>query len=286
MRILITGGAGQLGRALKHALAHEDVVPLTRAELDVSDSVAVLAALRDAAPAIVVHCAALTDTAACERDPAMAEAVNAVGTANVARVCAQQDRWLIVVSTNEVFDGSSSEPYAEDAPPGPVNAYGRSKLRGEELATAMQADTVIIRTSWLYGDGLNFVNKVIDAAKAGQPLRFVTDEVANPTSCHDLADGIRGLIDRNAAPGVYHLVNEGSASRYAWARAILDEAGLDVPLEPATTADLRAAGYTGPEKPAFSALANTRAAAMGVRLRPWQEALSAHFAMLRVRRDG
>jgi dTDP-4-dehydrorhamnose reductase len=287
VRILITGGDGQLGRALQRALRHEDVVPLPRASLDVSDAGAVLAALRDVAPAIVVHCAALTDTVRCEREPEVAEAVNAVGTGNVARVCAQQDRWLIVVSTNEVFDGSATAPYQEDAATAPVNAYGRSKLRGEGLATAMQADTVIVRTSWLYGEGeQHFVGKVLAAAKGGQPLRFVTDEIANPTLCDDLADGIRGLIDRNAGPGVYHLVNEGVASRYEWARAILDEAGIDVPLAPVTTAELRAEGYAGPVKPAYSALANTRAAAIGVRLRPWRDALAANFSEIRVKRDG
>lgn len=279
MRILITGGNGQLGRDLRSALAHEDVVALSHDQLDVADAGAVLAAVRDIAPAVIVHCAAMTDTARCEREPDAARAVNALGTANLARVCVQPERWLIAVSTNEVFDGLQREPYGEDDATGAVNAYGASKLEGEQLATAMQADTSIVRTSWLYGDGgNNFVEKVLAAARAGKPLRFVSDEVSTPTSTADLAAAIKALIDRNAGGGIYHLANEGEASRLDWAREILRLAGLeDATVESTTTPELRAGGYDGPRKPPYSVLANNRARALGVTMRPWRDALSAYF---------
>jgi dTDP-4-dehydrorhamnose reductase len=286
MRILITGGTGLLGRALQRALAHEDVIALSHADLDVADAGAVLARVRDIAPACVVHCAALTDTARCEREPALAEAVNALGTGNVARVCAQQERWLIAISTNEVFAGDATTPYAEDAQPAPVNAYGRSKLEGERLALAMQSDTVVVRTSWVYGDASGFVAKVLAAARSGGALRFVTDETASPTAASDLAEGIRGLIDRNASPGIYHLVSEGEASRYDWAAEILRLAGVERHIEATTTAALRASGYDGPLKPPYSTLANNRARAIGISLPPWRDALAAQLSRETVAPDG
>ena len=109
-------------------------------------------------------------------------------------------------------------------------------------------------------------------------MHFVTDETATPTSAVDLALGLRGLIESNAPPGIYHLTNEGEASRFTWAREIVRLAGMDESIvEPLTTAELRAGGYTGPRKPAYSVLANTRAREFGIVLQPWQQALSAYF---------
>jgi dTDP-4-dehydrorhamnose reductase len=287
MRIAITGAAGQLGREIQLALAAHELVAFDRADLDVTDGRAVLAAIAGAHPAAVVHCAALTDTARCEREPDVADAVNGHGTEQVARACAVAGARLVAVSTNEVFDGARAEPYAEDAVPAPPNAYGRSKLLGERLASAAHADTLVVRTSWLYArGGANFIEKVRGAAAQGGPLRFVTDEVAAPTAAADIAVGIARLIEAHAPPGIYHLANAGHASRFEWAREVARLAGIDTPVEPVTTAELRAAGYAGPVKPQYSVLANTRAAALGVTLRPWQDALAAYFATVGVAGDG
>ncbi|MHB8376200.1 MAG: dTDP-4-dehydrorhamnose reductase [Dehalococcoidia bacterium] len=291
MRILITGGDGQLGRALAARSCAspsggperraDEVVSLAHQDLDVTDAARVARAIAGASPAVVVHCAALTDTGRCEREPDAADAVNARGAENVARACGAAGARLIAISTNEVFDGRKGAPYVEDDEPGAVSAYGRSKLAGERAAgAAPHADTLVVRTSWVYGDGeTNFVAKVLAAARAGRPLRFVTDEVASPTSAADLAEAIRALAERAAPPGIYHLTNEGEASRHAWACEILRLAGMGgVPVEPITTGELRASGYDGPRKPAYSVLANTRARALGVTLRPWREALRAWMA--------
>ena len=284
MRILITGGEGQLAQALMAAGRARsrvgDDVSLGRRDLDVTDAARVLRAIVDAAPAVVVHCAALTDTTRCEREPDAADAVNARGTENVARACAAVGARLVAISTDEVFDGDKGAPYAEDDEPAAINAYGRSKLQGERLALAAHADTLVVRTSWVYGGGAaNFVAKVLAAAHAGRPLRFVTDEVASPTSAADLAVAVRALIEREAPPGVYHLTNEGEASRYAWACEILRLVRVGgVPVAPVTTEELRASGYDGPRKPPYSVLANTRARALGITLRPWREALAAWLA--------
>jgi dTDP-4-dehydrorhamnose reductase len=283
MRILITGGTGQLGRSLRRALAAHDVRALGHAELDITEPRSVDDAVRQHGADVVVHTAALTDTARCERDPALARAINGLGAENVAKACQRASARLVAISTNEVFDGAKRTPYAEDDRTGPLNAYAVSKLNGERLACAACADTVIVRTSWLYGEGgTNFVEKVRAAASAGGSLSFVTDEVATPTSTEDLGVAIREIIDRMAPAGIYHLANSGEASRYEWAVEILRRSGMsDAPVEGVTTEQLRANGYAGPRKPPYSVLANTRAAALGITLRPWHEALAAYFERAR-----
>jgi dTDP-4-dehydrorhamnose reductase len=246
-----------------------------------------VAAVRDAAPEVVIHCAAMTDTNRCEREPSLARQVNGIGAENVAKACRAAGARMVLISTNEVFAGAKREPYAETEAAGPLNAYAVSKLDGEVLAAAACPDTLVVRVSWLYGDGyVNFNEKVIAAAREGRALSFVTDEVATPTSTEDVAEALRTLLERHAPAGVYHLVNEGEASRYDWAVEILRLAGIDAPVVAVTTPELRANGYAGPVKPPYSALANTRAAALGVRLRPWREALAAYFARARAAADG
>jgi dTDP-4-dehydrorhamnose reductase len=283
---MITGAHGQLGKALQRVLSHHDVSDLGPPDLDVTDPNCIDAWFKSDQPQYVVHCAALTDTAACERFPESARAINADGTANIARAARSVGAPLLAVSTNEVFDGSTAHPTDEAADPRPLNEYGRSKLLGEISAREV-ANTRIVRTAWLYGDGdNNFVAKVLRAGRTGKPLRFVTDEVATPTYVDDLAVAIRQLIERDAPGGIYHLTNEGEASRYEWACEILRLAGMgDVPVEPITTEQLYASGYDGPRKPPYSVLANTRARAFGITMRHWREALADYFAKSRVAAD-
>lgn len=287
MRILVTGGQGQLGSSLQRALAAHDVVALGHADLDVANSRSVDDAVARSEPSLVIHAAALTDTGRCEREPAVARAINGIGAENIAKACRRVGARLIAISTNEVFDGEKTSPYLESDATGPLNAYAISKLDGEWLAAAACPDTLVVRVAWLYGSGgNNFVEKVKVAAASGRPLSFVTNEVATPTSTEDLAVAFGQLIERKAPAGIYHLTNAGEASRYDWAVEILRLAGLaDVTIEPVTAAELAARGYEGPRKPAYSVLANTRAAALGVRLRPWREALAAYIENARVATD-
>jgi dTDP-4-dehydrorhamnose reductase len=280
VKILITGARGQLGRSLLRRLASHQTVALNRAGLDVTSLTACIEALERHRPDAVVHCAALTDTARCEREPGLAREVNGIGAEHVAQASARAGARLVAISTNEVFDGCQSTPYDEQARPNPLNAYAVSKLDGELLATARHPDTLIVRASWLYGEGYaNFNEKVLAAAHEGRPLSFVTDEIATPTSTDDLATSIAALLEKAAAPGIYHLPNEGFCSRYEWAIELLRLSGIDPSqVEAVTTAELRTNGYAGPMKPPFSALSNTRGTAIGVRLRPWKDALAAYFA--------
>jgi|CXWL01.1.fsa_nt_gi dTDP-4-dehydrorhamnose reductase len=280
MKILITGASGQLGRSLLRTLTAHDVMGLGRADLDVTDPACIEEWVRTETPDAVIHCAALTDTTRCEKEPALARQINDLGSENVAAACARVGARLVAISTNEVFDGTQTTPYAEDARPNPLNAYALSKLDGEVLAAARHVDTLIVRASWLYGTGyVNFNEKVLSAAKEGRPLSFVTDEIATPTATDDLAAAIGALLGGEAPPGIYHLSNEGEASRYDWAVEVLRLAGSSsTPVAAVTTPELRANGYTGPAKPPYSVLANTRAAAIGITLRPWKAALAAYFA--------
>jgi dTDP-4-dehydrorhamnose reductase len=280
MKLLITGASGQLGRSVQGALAGHELTPLSHRDLEITSLGACIDVLEARRPDAVIHCAAMTDTNRCEKEPAHAREVNGIGTENVAKACARVGSRLVAVSTNEVFDGATAAPYSEDAHPHPVNAYGHSKLDGEALAVARCPNTVVVRTSWLYGDGyVNFNEKVLTAAREGRPLSFVTDEVATPTATDELARAIGLLLERDAQPGIYHLSNAGEASRYDWAMEILRLAGMgDAPVTAVTMAELRANGYSGPIKPPYSVLANNHAAALGIKLRDWRAALVDYFA--------
>ncbi|MDP2948509.1 MAG: dTDP-4-dehydrorhamnose reductase [Chloroflexota bacterium] len=274
MRILITGGRGQLGRELQQVLSSETALPLGHRELDVTDGAAIRQAIGRFGPDVVIHAAACTDTLGCEADPEMALRVNGEGTRQVALACRQADAALLYVSTNEVFAGDKGEPYLESDQPNPINAYGRSKLAGERYVQATLGRFYIVRSAWLYAaGGDNFPAKVLRAADREGSLRLVTDEVASPTWARDLAQAIAQLIAQ-AAYGVYHLTSAGACSRYQWAERVLALAGrADVPLQPITQAE-HGAPY---RKPPYSELANQAAAALGIVIRPWQEALQEYF---------
>lgn len=277
MKILITGAAGQLGRALVSALSPHELTPFSHGELDIADADAVRTAIERVKPAVVINPAAWTDTAGCERDPARAMAINGEAPGVIARACAENGAAMLHVSTNEVFDGEKGAPYDEDDPPNPVNAYGRSKLAGEQAVASVLPAHYIVRTSWLYGPGrVSFPEKVLERARADGTLRGVTDEIASPTWTLDLAAAISRLLGTRAF-GVYHLANEGQCSRKEWAEEVVRLAGLDVPVAPAVQADFNLPF----RKPVLSALANNRGAALGIRLRHWRDALSAHFAAVK-----
>jgi dTDP-4-dehydrorhamnose reductase len=274
VRILITGGRGQLGRELQQALSAETVLAQDLPELDITDAAAVSRAVGQFRPQVVVHAAAYTDTAGCEADPELAMRVNGEGSRQVALACRESDVAMLYVSTNEVFDGQKSEPYLESDEPKPINAYGRSKLAGERHVQSILDRFYIVRTAWLYAaGGNNFPAKVLRAVANEGELRLVTDEVASPTWARDLAQAIAELIGRPTY-GIYHLTNNGSCSRYQWAERVLELAGRgDVALRPVVQAECDLP-Y---RKPSYSELANRAAAALGIVLRPWQEALQEYF---------
>jgi dTDP-4-dehydrorhamnose reductase len=269
MRIYITGHRGQLGRALLARLPEAMGGDLP--ELDITNPASIDAAVAEAAPDLVIHCAAMTDVDGAARDPALGYRINGLGTQNVALAAARAGAALVYISTNEVFSGKSERPYSEFDTPGPINPYARSKLAGEWFASHLLNRFYIVRTAWLSAPGgRNFVHRILEIARSGRPLRVVTDEVANPTFVEDLADALVELMGTGRY-GIYHLTNSGYCSRFDYASRILALAGVTgVEVEPIVLADYPRASTPPP----FAPLANTAAAALGITLRPWEEALA------------
>lgn len=278
MRIAITGAEGQLGAALRGALgpSHE-LVPLGHGQLELGSPEAIDQIVATGAD-LVIHPAAYTNVDGCARDPAMAYRINGLGTRYVAMACKRLEAPLVYISTNEVFAGTTGEPYFEYDQVGPVNAYGRSKLAGELAARELLERLYIVRVAWLFGGPRSFVRTVLRLA-ANPPaggLRMVDDEVGSPTYAADVADGVARLIGTGDFYGTYHFVNSGAASRYRFARAVLDLAGHhELPLTPIKLADYQRASTP----PAYTPLANLAGAALGIELRPWEEALAASLAL-------
>lgn len=271
MHVFVTGHKGQLGRALFVALSQHTLTGCDLPELDITERESIGAAIELHTPDVVIHAAAWTDVDGCAKDPDKAYLSNGIGTQNVALACAASGAAMLYVSTNEVFDGAAAVPYREWDLSHPINAYGRSKAAGEWYVRHLLTRFYVVRTAWLYAPGgRNFPHRIIQLADERGALRVVTDEVGNPTYAPDLASAIAALIETGAY-GIYHLVNAGYASRYDFAHEILCVSGREhVPLVPITLDDFQRASVP----PRFAPLENTSAAALGIRLRPWQEALA------------
>jgi dTDP-4-dehydrorhamnose reductase len=294
-RILVTGAAGQLGRYLMPALQQQGATtiglgarPAAGVDIaaDITDATAVERAVTDAQPNAVIHAAAYTDVDGCERDPARAEAVNAEGSRNVASMAKAAGAYLIAVGTDFVFPGDGGAPYAEDAATRPLSVYGSSKLAGEEAVLAADPGFAVARTAWLYGgSGKHFPRTVLTVLRDRGGMEVVDDEAGNPTFAGDLAEALVSLLAARGA-GVFHLVNAGRTTRFALAQAVAAAAGLDPGLiTPTTTADFLAKYPLPARRPADSTLANLRAAALGVTLRPWFNAVTDHIPRLAAELD-
>ncbi len=284
VRILITGAGGQLGRELVDAFADHDLVAATREELDVADRHAVFDAVLAAKPEAVVHAAAWTDVDGCARAPETAQRRNALAVGRLAEACVTRGIGLVVVSTNEVFDGERSTPYAPDDEPRPINPYGASKLEGERTAAgayaAAPARLGIARTSWLFGPpGNDFPARILAAAErardAGEPLRVVGDEHGSPTYTHDLAEAIVELVSDGDVGGIHHLVNGGVTSRAGWARELFRQARVAAAIE-----EVPAATWPRASSPPLRAVLAPTPLPSGEPMRPWQQALADYMPTL------
>ena len=238
MRVLITGAQGQVGRELVPTFAGHDVAAAGHGDLDVTDRQAVLSAVTDHRPDVVLHAAAWTAVDACESDPDRAYAINAIGTRNVAEAARRVGAHLTYFSTDYIFDGTKRSPYIEWDPPSPRSVYGHSKLAGE-LELGGDPGATIVRISWVCGKhGSNMVKTILALADRHEKLAFVDDQRGRPTFAPDAARIVRQLVvDRR--PGIFHVTNEGEVTWYEFARAVLEEAGLDpARVRPIATADL------------------------------------------------
>jgi dTDP-4-dehydrorhamnose reductase len=258
-----------LGRDLvPHLAGGGHLVTAVDMEVDVTDARAVEACVDDARPEAVLHLAAWTDVDGAEAHEDMALLVNGGGAGNVARAAARAGAALVVVSTDYVFDGASGRDHAEDDPPHPLGAYGRTKLAGERAALAAHPDgTRIARTAWLYGrHGPNFVDTMLRLAAERDEVAVVDDQVGCPTWTRDLAPALEALL--GLPPGVYHTAGGGSVTWAGLAREVFALAGVDCRVRPVTTAEF---GRPAP-RPPRGVLAVTRPGAP--RLRHWRDALA------------
>jgi len=280
-RWVIAGCRGQLGHALAKQIEPGEIAAAgDLPELDIVDRASLerfFAGL--APPLVVVNAAAFTQVDSCEKpeNRAAVWGANAEGPGLVAELCAARGFRLVHVSTDYVFPGDADRPYREDDPPAPTSEYGRSKLEGERRVLALCPSALVVRTSWVFGRGRNFIAAILAQAQARRrkqdrtPLRVVDDQRGRPTYAVDLAAGIRALVEADAR-GLYHLANRGEATWWEVARASLDEAGFgDLGVDRIQTRDL---GLPAP-RPMYSVLDCSKAEALGVRPRSWRDALRA-----------
>ncbi len=278
MNIAVIGADGQLGADLCEVLRSSDVVPLTHADVEITDIESVKAAFNKYKPDMVINAAAFIRVDDCEDNPDNAFQVNAQGAGNVAMAASDHGATLMHISTDYVFGGEEEQrgrPYTEDDTPTPANVYGKSKLDGENLVRRLCPMYLIVRTSALFGTkgawskGGNFVETVLRLAGEKEELRVVNDQISSPTYTRDLAAKIAQLIITDNH-GIFHITNKGSCSWYEFAVEILRLAGLKTPVLPVTSDQY-------PQKarrPNYSVLDNYHLRLLGMDdMRPWQEAL-------------
>jgi len=268
VRIVITGAQGQLGTDLRRLLSGHQLTALDLPAFDLTKPDCTQAII-EAKPETVIHAGAYTDVDGAERDPNVAMAVNADGTERVARAAAQVGARLVCISTDYVFDGRGARPYVETDPTNPINAYGRSKLAGEQRALACCENTLVIRTAWLYGrQGKNFVKTMVQLAAERPSLKVVADQRGCPTSAEDLARMVGQLV-AHPVQGILHVTNEGHCTWYEFASEIIRLSGHLVPVEPITTADMPRPA----KRPAYSVLSLDRLHHLGFSMPSWQDGL-------------
>jgi dTDP-4-dehydrorhamnose reductase len=240
-------------------------LPLTRAELDVTDAAAVREAL---AGATVINCAAYADVDGAESHSAAAHAVNEEGARNVAEAAGR----VLYVSTDYVFDGSKKAPYVESDATAPIQEYGRSKLAGEHATAEANPDHLIVRSSWLFGAaGSNFVETILGLASERDELRVVDDQVGCPTFTGHLAEALLALA-AGGERGLMHVAGGGSCSWFEFAREIVERAGVDSQVQPCSSDEFPRPA----RRPVYSVLASERGSPT---LPAWQDGLDAYLGV-------
>jgi dTDP-4-dehydrorhamnose reductase len=289
VRCVVLGAGGQLGRDLCPLLAGE-VVPLTRAEADLTQPETLRESLTRLRPDVVVNCAAYNLVDRAESEPEAAYAVNTWGVRDLASLCGRLGCMLVQFSTDYVFglDASRSTPWTEQDTPGPISVYGISKLAGEFHVRSLSPQHLIIRTCGLYGlwgsggKGGNFVETMLRLEEEGKALRVVADQVCTPSFTQDVAAATVALLE-SGRPGTYHVTNADACSWHTFACVIFELAGRPTEVAPISSREYGAAA----RRPAYSVLAATGLAQLGLpALRPWREALAAYLELRQQRLCG
>ncbi len=281
MKILLIGGASQLGvDLLRNNTLHEIIAP-DQAALDIRLREMISSVVNDTRPDLVINAVAFHDVPLCESDPSSSFAINCVAVRDLAIASKRVGAGFISLSTDYVFDGEKHASYLEDDKPAPLQMFGISRLAGEYAALSAAPDGVwIIRTCGLYGlsdppAGINnFVDQRIHEARTNAALVMGSDQIVSPTYSHDLSLAMLQFIElASRPPGVYHLVNEGKCSWYEFTRAIYEIMGITAQVKPID----RSGGSGGLKRPLYSALSNTKARALGIVLPSWKSGLERYL---------
>ena len=235
-KIWVCGSRGQIGQAVNDVVdkLEFEMLDTDLADLDVTDTDEVLRFGEMNRPDIIINCSGMTDIEACEENPSMAYKVNALGARNLAIVASKMQAKMVQLSTDDVFDGKSTAPYTEFDMTNPVTIYGKSKLAGENYVKEFTSKHFIVRSTWVYGKGSNFITNFLQRAEAGGEIAVASDQFGSPTSANELARFLLHLV-HTSEYGTYHATNRGICSRYAFAEEILKMTGKQVTLQPVPT---------------------------------------------------
>ncbi len=278
MKVLITGAAGQVGRMLLETRPAEvEAIPLAHDDLDIRDGAAVRERILRDLPDLILNAAAYTAVDKAESEPQAAHAINAEGPRYLAAAARDTGARLIHISTDFVFDGTASLPYAPDAPTHPLSVYGRTKREGEQaVLTALASHAVIVRTAWVYAaHGANFMNTMLRVMSARGEVRVVADQVGTPTAARSLAQVLWQIAARREIHGIHHWTDAGVASWYDFAVAIAEE-GAQLGILPPTVSvtPISTQEYpTAARRPAYSVLDNRSLASLGLAALHWRRRL-------------
>ena len=277
MTILVTGGNGQLGSALRLASARSShrYIFTDIDELDITSKEAVEEFFSKHQIEVVINCAAYTAVDMAEENEELADKINHKAVAILAEVCADNSATLIHISTDYIFDGNATTPYKEDTAPAPQSIYGRTKLLGEEAIAKSKCHAIILRTAWLYSEfGRNFVKNMRGLMSSRPEIKVVADQFGTPTYAGDLAKAIVEIIESGqySKYGTYHYSNEGECSWYDFAVEIAKQSNLcDCKVAPCTTAEYP----TKAVRPRYSVLDKTKfTTTFGIAIPKWQESLA------------
>jgi len=280
MKCLLLGANGQLGQDLlrQEGLSSGgiELIPMTRADLDVTDIESIADRLKDVPFDALINCTSYHKTDEVEHNGTLAVTINAHAVAGLAEACRDKDARFVHISTDYVFGGGAARsPLRESDSPAPVNVYGASKLLGEQLAFARHDDVVVMRVASLFGvagasgKGGNFVETMVRAGRERGALNVVSDQKMSPTATADIAGWIFAVLQKKAPAGLYHAVNSGSATWFEFAKTIIERAGIDAKVSPIPSSD-----YPTPAmRPPYSTLDNTKLTGVVGEIRHWSEAL-------------
>jgi dTDP-4-dehydrorhamnose reductase len=272
---LVLGAGGQLGEAMAEHLTGHEIVPMSRAELDVTDAAAIARVVADVCPDVIINCSAYTNVDRAEEEPLTALAVNAWAVRCLARASVALDATLVHYSTDFVFDGRTEAPYTEDMEPNPRSTYAMSKLLGEWFAAEVPRH-YILRVESLFGGAKarSTIDRMADRLRQGEPVRAFSDRTVSPSYVHDVVRATGVLLDSSHPPGIYHCVNSGWTT---WAGVAREVAGLvGAPASKVEEVTVAAAALAV-DRPKFAALSNAKLLAAGAVMPGWQDSLQRYL---------